>query len=444
LVKHSNEGKIMHRALSKAPFVAAVFLAGGVLGALEVPPFPILKEGFNASLKIVEQNFAEHPSLLAKSPFREHGLIVNDTSRISPGLTLIQGWLPGGPQVRLIESDGTELHRWDLDFFEIWHEPEHIFPRSEIPNSDVNFHTQGFWPHEDGSILANIGNRGSVLLDKCSEPIWTVDRMTHHSVTYTEDGNYWIPSNISLLDTPAKYFPRGKSLEELIALRDSRLNNSIVLVNGDGEVEKEFSILAAFFEAGLEHALFSSMQDRIMDPTHVNDVEVVTAALADKIDDVETGDLLVSVRQMHMLIILDKNDGHLKWFQQGPWVRQHDPDITDEGTIEVYNNRPKAIGRHVDNSEIMSFDPSTGQTTVLHPVGEEDSFYSRIMGTHQRLENGNILVTVSTAGQMLEFTQEGEVVWDYRLPFNENVQSLFEEGMRIPSDFFDVDSWLCN
>jgi len=436
--------KSLSKKISKLPLVASIFVAGGFWGVFELPPFPWLKSGSQSMGAIIDQVTAEHPGLLKKSPFAEHGVVIYDEDRVSPGPTLVQGWLPGGPQVRLLDPDGTELHRWNIDFFDIWPNPQHIFPPSQIPQSKNNFHTQGFWPLEDGSILINIGNLGTALLDVCSNPLWAVDRMTHHSITRTKDGKYWIPSNISLLDTPEEYFPRGKTLDDLVAFGDSRYNNSVLQIDQTGLVLKEFSILQAFQDAGMEYALFDSRRDRMWDPTHINDIEVVTDALAAKIDGVDAGDLLVSVRQMHMLIIMDQEDGGIKWHQQGPWTRQHDPDITPDGRIEVFNNRPKEIGPFVDSSQIMSFDPATGETEILHPQSEEDKFYTAIMGTHQRLENGNILITSSVAGQLLEVTPSGEVVWDYRLPFNENVQSLFEGGMRVPPDYFKVKSWNCS
>lgn len=75
------------------------------------------------------------------------------------------------------------------------------------------------------------------------------------------------------------------------------------------------------------------------DPTHLNDVELVNEALAEKIGDVRAGDLLVSLRSMDMLAILDQEDGRLKWHKQGPWVHQHDADVMSDGSIEIFNNR---------------------------------------------------------------------------------------------------------
>jgi hypothetical protein len=221
-------------------------------------------------------------------------------------------------------------------------------------------------------------------------------------------------------------------------------NNSVLLVNEVGAIEKEFSVLKAIYDAGLENAIYSSLQEIPADPTHVNDIEIVTDELAARIGGaVAAGDLLVSVREMHMLAVLDKEDGHLKWHQQGPWVRQHDVDITADGRIEIFNNRAKAIGNFVDSSQILSFDPASGEIKVLFPVGKQDRFYAHIMGTHQALENGNRLIAETTAGRVFEVTPAGEVVWDFRMPYDEKAAALLTNAMRIPKGYFGKDALSC-
>jgi len=83
------------------------------------------------------------------------------------------------------------------------------------------------------------------------------------------------------------------------------------------------------------------------------------------------------------------------------------------------------------------------EPTTRYPLGDEDAFFTPVPGTHQRLENGNVLITESTAGRIFEVTREGEVVWDYRLPYDDETTSLFEAGMRVPVDYFEVLDWEC-
>ncbi|MEL6389610.1 MAG: arylsulfotransferase family protein [Bacteroidota bacterium] len=48
----------------------------------------------------------------------------------------------------------------------------------------------------------------------------------------------------------------------------------------------------------------------------------------------------------------------------------------------------------------------------------EGVFDSRVMGSYERLPNGNILTTTSLRGEYYEFTPEGDLAWHYRNPIN--------------------------
>jgi hypothetical protein len=424
----------------------ALFVAGGLLGALDSSPFRELADGARDTGRFVAEMRQVRPDILeATSDFRS-GIVVHDPQRAQEGYTLIQGLLPGGPQVRLIDMDGKEVHRWNIDFFDIWTDPIHVVPQGNLPKSTMHYHTQGFWPLSDGSIVANFAGLGVARLDQCGEPIWSLDRMGHHSVTPTEDGKYWIPGHISVYETPEDLLPTGIDADQIARGLVGTLknyNNSLMLVDSNGEVEKEFSVLQAMVDAKLEHALYSSLTEVLVDPTHINDIEIVTPALANKIEDVVAGDLLVSVREMHMLAIFDQNDGHLKWYRQGNWVRQHDIDITPDGNIEIFNNRSRAIGNWVNGSQILTYDPTTDGTNILLPIGPEDNFYSWIMGTHQSLDNGNRLIAEALAGRSFEVTPQGDVVWEFRMPYDDETASLFEMVMRVPYDYFESINWTC-
>jgi len=66
------------------------------------------------------------------------------------------------------------------------------------------------------------------------------------------------------------------------------------------------------------------------------------------------------------------------------------------------------------------------------------------MGTHQRLINGNILITESVAGRVFEATPDGEVVWEYVLAYDAEDAALIEEAARVPEGYFDVKTWSCD
>ena len=423
--------------------LAGVVCLAGTVGALGAPPFNLFAEGAKDLGAIYKQVTQTRPAVLDPITHKGTGLVTNEATKVQPGLTLVQGIFPEGTQVRLLSEKGEILHTWNADFFKVWPDADEVFPEARVPKSDLNYFIHGMTPLADGSIVLNFSDLGAAKLDKCSNLVWRTDRPTHHSVTPAEDGKFWIPGHISAHDTPKEYLPSALTaddIERLIGDSFTGFNNTVLLVDANGQVEREVSVLEAVYKAGLEAAIYNSLRDVTTDPTHLNDIDVVTEPLAAKIDGVEAGDLLLSLREMSMLLIIDPVDGHVKWHKQGQWFRQHDPDITPDGKIEIFNNRSKSISHKRVNSQIVSYDPATDETEVLYPIDDANTvFFTDFMGAHQALDNGNRLIVEAAAGRLFEITPEGEVVWDYRLPYDDETASLFSAAMRIPADFFEGD-----
>jgi hypothetical protein len=440
----SKKNKIdVSQLVFRLSLVLVIFIMGGILALGGFYPFKFLENGYKATKSFVEEKTRKRPVLLMKSIYKGKGVTLNDPSQTHKALTLMQGLFPGGPQARLIDMDGKIVHSWKIDFFKIWPNPKHIFPHKNVPKTQFNYHTQGIVALPDGSIVANIGNKGTVKLGKCNQVIWTVDRMTHHSVTLTDEGGFWIPANKDLRKVAKDLFFYGMSYEKL-KKGDGRYENLILYVDANGQVQKEFSVLQAIVDAGMEHQLHDAMIIRETAPTHVNDIEVVTSELAAKIDEVNEGDLLVSIRQFHMLNIFDKDSGKIKWTQEGPWVRQHDPDITPEGKIVVFNNRSEGVSIIQEpGSNIIEFDPATHGYKILYPGPKQGRFYSDILGTHQSLANGNRLINESRAGRVFEINPNGDIVWEFVQPYDKKYAALVEVADRYEYDYFTVDDWSC-
>ena len=65
------------------------------------------------------------------------------------------------------------------------------------------------------------------------------------------------------------------------------------------------------------------------------------------------------------------------------------------------------------------------------------------MGSAQALPIGNWLVAESMAGRVFEIDAEGEIVWEYILPYDDIHGSIIESALRYDRDYFrDVD-WTC-
>ncbi|MBY5992052.1 arylsulfotransferase family protein [Ferrimonas balearica] len=427
----------------------ALFLLGGWFGAAQWQPFKFLAHGWQQTKGLYNTYVSPRPALLGPIRYPGEGVTEHQSEKAWPGVTLLQGTLPGGTQIRAVNMAGNELHRWEIDYFAIWPEAQHL---DEVlkPKTPKNYHTQGFVVLSDGSLVVNVSDKGTVKLNACSQVVWTVDRMTHHSVTQTSSGDFWIPAHREIDAIPEHLLFGGVSREELKAEAFKKdfvghsYENLLLLVDGQGAVVRELSVLQALYDAGMESAVLNALKWRRGDVTHVNDVEIVTPALAAKLDQVEAGDLLVSLRQMHMLAVMDQHSGALKWHYIGPWIFQHDPDIRPNGNILVFNNGLTDLAfNRVPGSSLMELDPQSGQVQILYPLTAEQAFYTDILGHQQPLANGNYLITESRAGRVFEVTGEGETVWQYTSAFDEELASLIAIAQRVEPDYFQRDALAC-
>jgi hypothetical protein len=67
-------------------------------------------------------------------------------------------------------------------------------------------------------------------------------------------------------------------------------------------------------------------------------------------------------------------------------------------------------------SRVVEMDPSSGEIIWEYTAEQPDTFYSRLKGSAQRLQNGNTLICESHKGRVIEVTKEGQVVWEWLNP----------------------------
>ena len=178
----------------KASLLVIIFLAGGFFALKGIPPFGILKQGFQDSYSLYKEMTLDKSPLLLAHAYEGDGVTIYDREQTSAGLTIMQGIFADGLQVRMIDMDGSLVNSWPLNFFDIWPDPAHLTEQKR-PKSPYDHHSQGVLALPDGSIIANFGYLGTAKLDKCGKVLWTIDRMTRHFVAPMSDGNYWIGAN---------------------------------------------------------------------------------------------------------------------------------------------------------------------------------------------------------------------------------------------------------
>jgi hypothetical protein len=343
----------------------------------------------------------------------------HDPAQVQPGWYAIMLWDAGAGRyaVWLLDHHGERHHEWPVDYSRI--DPDGPHNGSDGPH--------GLLVLADGSIVVNFDHADAMArFDGCGDPVWVQRAIFHHSLDQQDDGTIWTWRSPG---TPYAYHhelvrldPRsGEVLESISLLED-------VLASGE-EAETVLGPTADMPFPVLER----TPRDRErVDIFHPNDIEVLDADLAASFPQFEAGDLLISLRNNHLVAVVDRQDHVLKWWQHGPWLFQHDPDFLASGLISVYDNNSQR-----GKSKILTVDPRTGEVDdPLH--GGEVRFYSKAMGKHQHLPNGNVLIVVPGEGRVLQVTASGRRVFEFNNVVEdlEGVNAHVAHALWLPREHF--------
>ena len=219
------------------------------------------------------------------------------------------------------------------------------------------------------------------------------------------------------------------------------LKDTVVVASQDGELLEEFQLLEAFFNSDYRWSLatqFSSAKasygDR--DPTHLNDIELVTEEWAKHHPKVEAGDIMLSVRNMNAIAILNRNTKSINWLTSGPFARQHDPDLLANGNILIFDNWGTS-GSETGATRIIEWDPKTQKIVWEYGGTRERPLHASFRGSQQPLPNGNVLITEATGGRILEVTRDGEIVWEYINQLSDDRVGVVVRAQRFSPDSLD-------
>jgi len=172
------------------------------------------------------------------------------------------------------------------------------------------------------------------------------------------------------------------------------------------------------------------------DTLHLNDVEVFPATMAPGF--FKPGDVMISLRNIHTVLVFDPATEEVLYRHSGGVVGQHDPDFIDGNRISVFDNAVAWGKDAVRESRIIILSPGEedSETEVYLQGSDAFPFYTDVMGKHQWLANGNLLVTESTRGRAFEIDADGEIVWQHvNLLDDQGLVGLVDEAQRLPPKF---------
>jgi hypothetical protein len=386
---------------------------------------------------------------LHPASYDRQGAQILDQSAVQPGLTLVTSyfadmdWKSG---IKLIDINGKTVHEWKTDIAKLWPDAPDIVKLT-------GGYVHGSYLFPNGDVMFNIEHTGMFMIDSCGAVKWHLDLHTNHSVTRADDGNFWVPRSVNLSpDNPEdiKYLRQFPGLATTD--QDPLYSDHLIKVTPQGEVLADIDLLKVLYENNLQRYIVKISKRRTGDVLHLNDVEELSASMAAQYPLFAAGDLVVSLRHLHMVLVLDPQSGRVKWYATDPFIEQHDPDFTGDGWITVFDNNHDfsnltgpGRGAMLGGSRIVAVQPHTGQINVIYPRNKGDFFYTDGGGKLQTLANGNLLITEVKAGRVFEITSDGKVVWEWiQAPNEKNQVAELMEGTRYDISKEQVASWACH
>jgi hypothetical protein len=402
-------------------FGLAAFVYGFAVESRQLWPYAFIQSAYTAARSLIlhgeiipDGRRVRAPRDAAREAFKIH-----DRSAMANGYYVFVGWDDAQRVYAawLYDHTGRLLHTWSWDYLRL--DPDG--PLNGIDNPHA-FHVLA-----DGSIVAGF-DHGDVVarLDACSEPVWIKQAIYHHSFEAADDGSLWTWEGEGTAyghhDRMVNFDPEtGEVLREIGLVDD--------VIKRMGPAAIVFGVRPDY---RFQHFDKDPADKAATDIFHVNDVEPLRAGMAPAFPMFETGDLLISLRTINLVAVVDPDDYRVKWWSNGPWIGQHDPDFVSDGEIAVYNNN---TGR--GRSEILKIDPATREVSNELFAGGAH-FYSGYMGRHQYLPNGNVLIAVPGEGRVIEVSSHGRMVMEFNNlsrggpDYNEHI----DNALWIPADYF--------
>lgn len=408
----------LRRAAPFGLFLAAVvflsYAAGSLATIAGVGPSGYFRNAYRAGAALIEKYTTRIDPLstdiwaAARTPQR--GVSHYLPGRALEGLTL---YASGHGQVVLMDMQGRVRHRWERPYSTVWDASAAV--RDPVPDAQTHILKGHLYPNGDLlAIYSGLGDTpygyGMVKLDAASQVLWKNLDYFHHDFAVHADGTIY-----GLTQGFRSQFPERLDHFELPYLDDY-----LVVVSPEGRTLKKISLVDAVNRSKYRRLLWLAPYYTLADPLHTNNVDIIdartAARLKPKIPAAAPGQVLLSFRELAggTIALLDVASEAIVWATRGSWHAQHDPDVLDNGNILLFDNRG-----HYDpggQSRVIEVDPATGATVWVYSGRADHLFESEIRADQQALPNGNVLISESQGGRLLEVDRRGEIVWEYMNP----------------------------
>jgi hypothetical protein len=350
----------------------------------------------------------------SQEPAVETGVTVYDRKHAYNGYNLYSS--AHAPEAYLCDMEGKVIHQWRLERKVAWphrdefdpDRPRHYFRRIHL--------------FENGDMLGIYEYTGLVRIDAASNLLWAHQGWNHHDM-FVDDEKIWVLGRD--IDVTGHYAGSFRNAGELPPPRmvDGRrvYDENVTVLRLGGQLLDRFSLVEC-----IQRSKYAFLLDKVhdfgekepIDLLHSNTVEILDGHLEKLSPFFKKGNLLTSFRNISTIAIIDPEIRQVVWAMSDAWMFQHDPRLLENGRMMVFDNyyRGLSLADSIPCSRVVEFDPFTRDIYWSYEGDETKPFFSSLMGTNQPLPNGNVLITESDFGRVIEVTRRGEIVWEFNSP----------------------------
>ena len=410
-----------------------VFNGGYLAREFKLFPYQLYTEAVKGWSELRQEQAEELPWFYIRTSKKPDEVIKN-ISQTQPGLSLVTEMGSDHNIVaKIIDLDGKTVHRWDIDWFKMWPDAQHL-PESIVPKSKPGTNIHGAVIMTNGDLVFNFESKGLVRLDRNNKVVWRLPYLTHHSVHQHDDGNLWVSGT--------RY--QTQKVARLPHLKPPFYEETILEISPEGKILREWYVADILRQNGYTGLLYmgslnnenTSIQgdNRLLGNTdilHLNDIETFPTQM--KPGFFQPGDVMVSLRNINTVFVFNLESEAIKFISIGQFVRQHDPDFIDGDTISVFDNNNASEPEQ--KSKIVIISAKDNRHEVFFEGSQDNKFYTRVMGKHQWQPNGNLLITESISGRGLEIDPQGKIVWEYLNYVEPGIVGVVGEVQRLAPEY---------
>jgi hypothetical protein len=408
-------------------WVSAAFLAlsyGVIAGMLQLFPYGIFANAVHRYEQFRGTAGPNATNWYYKRIHKPGPPPIANSGRAQPGLNLVTEIRGDTLSVKVMDLDGKTIQEWPIDWWKTWPDAQHV-PDRLVPRSPPGTHVNGAALLDNGDLVFNFEHLGLVRMDPSGSVVWRLPYQTHHSVRRADDGNLWVCGQKE----------RSEALAQFPTLVPPFVEDTLLVVSPDGKILKEWSVPELLRANGRQGLLCLASQDNFStavsgDVTHLNHVEPFPATMQGAF--FEAGDVLVSLRNINTVFVFDSRTNAIKFLCTGLFVRQHDPHFVDGRTLSVFDNNNVGPASAPPQSRIVLVSAPDQAVKTYFAGTPKQPFFTPILGRHQWLPNGDLLITDSCSGRAFELNKNLEVIWWYINYVDEETVGAIEQVERIP------------